>query len=62
MVKELPLEEWGRVAVRLRCFEDAGADMKSIHIPFGLSTDGSLALRFADVRIVSAAESEATCP
>jgi hypothetical protein len=36
--------------------------MKSIHIPFGLSTDGSLALRFADVRIVSAAESEATCP
>jgi beta-glucosidase len=62
MVKELPLGEWGSVAVRLRCFEDAGADMKKIYIPFGLSTEGSLALRFADVKLVSAAESEATCP
>jgi beta-glucosidase len=62
MVTALPLGEWSRVAVRLRCFEDAGTDMKKIHVPFGLASEGSLALRFADVKIVSAAESEATCP
>ena len=57
-----PPGEWGTIAVRLRCFEDAGADMKRIAVPFALATDGTLALRFSNVKLVSAAESEAECP
>ncbi|HVS62695.1 MAG TPA: exo 1,3/1,4-beta-D-glucan glucohydrolase [Thermoanaerobaculia bacterium] len=59
---ELPSGEWGNVAVRLRCFADAGADMRRIERPFSLTSDGALALRFANVRLVSATENEASCP
>jgi len=62
LLSELPPGEWSTLAVRLRCFEDAGADMRRIERPFSLSTAGPLSVRFADVRLVSAAESEATCP
>ncbi len=55
-------KEWSTVAVRLRCFEDAGADMKRVSIPLALATDGALALRLSDVRLVSASEGEASCP
>jgi beta-glucosidase len=58
----LPLEEWTTVAVRLRCFEDAGVDMTRINVPFGLATDGTAALRFSDVRLVSVEEGETACP
>jgi beta-glucosidase len=58
----LPLGEWITVAVRLRCFEDAGADMTRIDVPFGLATDGTAALRFSDVRLVSAEEGGTACP
>jgi beta-glucosidase len=59
---DLPAGEWGTVAVRLRCFEDAGTDMRRVAIPFALATEGTLALAFSNVRLVSAAESEAACP
>lgn len=55
-------EEWNTIAVRLRCFEEVGADMTRIGIPFSLSTEGSAALRFSDVRLVSAGEGGAVCP
>ncbi len=58
----LPAGEWSTVAVRLRCFEAAGADMARIERPFALATDGPLALRLSDVRLVSATESAAECP
>jgi beta-glucosidase len=58
----LELEKWSTVAVRLRCLQDAGADMKRITSPFSLGTEGSAALRLSDVRLVPAEESEATCP
>jgi beta-glucosidase len=58
----LELEQWTTIAVRLRCFEDAGADMKRVTTPFGLGTDGSAALRLSDIRLVSASEDAATCP
>lgn len=55
-------EEWSTVAVRLRCFEDVGADMTRVGIPFALATDGTAALRISDVRLVSAGEGGAVCP
>jgi beta-glucosidase len=58
----MPPGEWRPLTVRLRCFEAAGADMQRIEAPFGLMTAGELALRISDVRLVSAAESEAVCP
>jgi beta-glucosidase len=54
--------EWGNLAVRLRCFEDAGADLGKVASPFSLVTEGSLGLTFSNVRLVSAAESPAECP
>ena len=48
--------------LRLRCFEDAGADMTRIDTPFLIATGGELALAFSDVKLVSAAEGEAPCP
>lgn len=58
----MPAGEWRPLTFRLRCFEDAGADMQRIEAPFGLTTAGELGLRISDVRLVSAAESEAVCP
>lgn len=58
----LELEKWSTVAVRLRCLQAAGADMKHITTPFMLGTQGSAALRVSDVRLVPAEESEAACP
>lgn len=58
----LPLAQWSTVAVRLRCFEDAGADMTRVNVPFALATDEAGALRFSDVRLISAGEGESSCP
>jgi beta-glucosidase len=61
-LRALPAGEWSTLRFRLRCFADAGADMTRIDTPFLIATDGSLALRFADVKLVSAAAGEASCP
>ena len=58
----LGAEEWGTVAVRLRCFGETGADMSHLVIPFSLATEGTAALRFSDVRLVPAEDSPSTCP
>jgi beta-glucosidase len=62
LLTERPPGEWGTLAIRLRCFEDAGADMKNVSGAFSLATAGALSLRFANVRLESASEQEATCP
>ena len=56
VLSEQPTGEWVTIAVRLRCFEENGADMASVGVPFGLTSDGALALRFSDVRLVSGSE------
>ncbi len=61
-VAGLAPEQWSTVAVRLRCFEDAGAEMEHISTPFALATAGTAALRFSDVRLISGSEGSATCP
>jgi len=58
----LPAGEWQTVRVRLRCFEDAGADMAKIDVPFALSTEGALSLEFSRVELVSADAGDAACP
>jgi beta-glucosidase len=55
--------EWTEVRIRLRCFAEAGADMRTISTPLRMRTDGALSLGFNDVRILPATEGEATpCP
>ncbi|HEY0593178.1 MAG TPA: glycoside hydrolase family 3 C-terminal domain-containing protein, partial [Thermoanaerobaculia bacterium] len=55
--------EWREVKVRLRCFGEAGSDLKAIAMPFRLSTDGRASLAFNGVRLVPATEGEtAPCP
>jgi beta-glucosidase len=43
--------EWRTMKLRLRHFSDAGADLSHITTPFLLATEGTLALRFAEVRL-----------
>lgn len=58
----MPLEQWITIRIRLRCFEDAGADMTRIDTPFQIATEGELALAFSDVKLVSLADGSAPCP
>ena len=51
-----PAGEWRTVAIRLGRFADAGAELTHVMAPFVLETEGTLALRFADVRLEPAAE------
>ncbi len=53
---------WQTVSVRLRCFEDAGANLAGITAPFVLSTEGGALLGLSDIRLVSASEEVASCP
>lgn len=48
----LPLNEWRTIRVPLRAFAAAGADLSRVDRPFSMATDGSLALRFADIEVV----------
>jgi hypothetical protein len=45
----------------LRYFADAGADLSHITTPFLLATEGTLALRFANVRLEPVAEDDDPC-
>ena len=58
----LAIGEWQPLLVPLRCFADDGADMTRIDMPFSISTDGTLALRFSDVRLATVAEEGILCP
>ena len=61
-LRTMPIGEWGNVTLRLRRFEDAGADMTEISMPFGLVTGGALELAFSNVQLVCEPESEVICP
>jgi beta-glucosidase len=57
----MPVGEWRTMKLRLRHFGDAGADLSHVTMPFLLATEGSLALRFTDVRLERAAEGDLPC-
>ena len=56
-----PVGEWRTIKLRLRHFSDSGADLSHITTPFLIATEGSLALRFADVRLEGKAEGDLPC-
>ena len=51
-----------KTVLRLSCFADVAVDLAHVTTPFLIATDGELTLRFADVRLESAAEGEVPCP
>jgi len=53
--------EWRTMKLRLRHFADGGADLSHVTTPFLLATEGTLALRFADVGLEPAVESGVPC-
>lgn len=53
--------KWTRVAVPLRCFEQAGVDMKRVETPLSLATSGTLDLTLSSARIVSPSGSQLAC-
>ncbi len=61
-LSELPLETWQTLRFSLRCFAEAGMNMNNVEIPFSVGTEGTLAMRFSDVKLVTAAEGNALCP
>jgi beta-glucosidase len=58
----MPIGEWGNITLHLGRFEEAGADMTEITMPFGLATEGTLALTFSKVQLVCGPETEVVCP
>ncbi|MCP4895803.1 MAG: glycoside hydrolase family 3 protein [bacterium] len=54
--------QWHTLRISLRCFADAGADMRYITTPFEIVTEGTMTLRFAEVRLVPANDGKAICP
>ena len=50
-LSSVPLGEWQTVTTRLSLFAAAGAELTHVTAPFVLETEGTLALRFADVRL-----------
>lgn len=61
-LKGLAPETWHTVRFSLRCFVEQGTDMKKVDTPFQLATEGTLALRFSDVRLVPPGDGDASCP
>lgn len=60
-VRDLPQGEWRTLRIRLRCFELAGSDMRSIDRPMRIISDAPLSLSFAEAKLVPATES-LQCP
>nr|WP_033074186.1 exo 1,3/1,4-beta-D-glucan glucohydrolase [Sphingopyxis sp. MWB1] len=53
--------EWTSLAVPLRCFADAGADMARIDTPLGLVTSGRLDLTLSGARITAPSGARLAC-
>jgi beta-glucosidase len=53
--------EWWTMKLRLRHFASAGADLSHVTTPFLLATEGTLALRFANVRLEPPAGGSEPC-
>lgn len=50
-LRKAPKGEWQQLKVMLQCFQKTGADMRGVTAPFAVSTDGTLALGIANVRL-----------
>ena len=52
MLTSMPPATWQTIVVPLRDLADAGLDLGHVMTPFVLATEGSLVLRFSDIRLV----------
>lgn len=50
-LRKAPQGEWRQFKVLLQCFQKTGADMRNVTAPFAISTEGTLKLGIADVRL-----------
>lgn len=53
--------DWTSIAVPLRCFAEAGADMRRLTAPMTITTAGALDITLSSVRIGSPPPGDATC-
>lgn len=53
--------KWTRIAVPLRCFEQAGVDMKRVETPLSIATAGSLDLTLSAARVASPSGPQLAC-
>ena len=53
------LGEWRKLNIPLRCFSEAGLNLKAVNAPLLLETDGSMALSLTGVELIKAT---ASCP
>jgi beta-glucosidase len=60
LLKALPLAQWLKVSIALKCFADGGLNIEHVDTPLLLLTRGKLALSVADVRIVPGIAESAT--
>jgi beta-glucosidase len=61
-IGQSPPGEWHRVAVPLKCFGQAGADMKQIRTALSLRTAGSLDITVQRVALGTEADRRVACP
>jgi beta-glucosidase len=62
LLRSAPAGQWSSVAIPLRCFAAAGADMRRISAPLIIETAGPLSVRISDVRIASTGGAQRPCP
>lgn len=58
---QLPLGQWRRLAVPLKCFRAGGADMARVDMPFAIDVAGPGTISLADVRLGMEADVTLTC-
>ncbi len=61
-LRAVPMGEWHRLSVPLRCYQQAGADMAKISAPFMLTATAPFAFSFSDIRLASASAQDMACP
>jgi beta-glucosidase len=61
-LKALPTGQWRTIAVPLKCFARAGADLAKLDVPFVLSLDGPATISLARVALGTVADQTVDCP
>jgi beta-glucosidase len=61
-LKALPAGQWRTIAVPLKCFARAGADLTKLDVPFALSLAGPATISLARVALGMVADQTVDCP
>ncbi|MBB3953747.1 glycoside hydrolase family 3 protein [Novosphingobium sediminicola] len=57
----LPIGQWRRIGVPLKCFRAGGADLAKVNMPFALETSGPASLSLAEVKLGMEADTTLAC-